>query len=246
MPYPPSKWTHFTAVLVCWLAIIIDALLWTKQSQTSYNQPHKSIIHGVLKAYNLFRWAQNRMVNQQGYPYLNKLHVQKVWSLSFPLFCFVLRDSLKVSTVFDYIILRDSGCFFCFPLKIFARKPGRGRPELIPSRTADIWPLCYFKAQPPYHVGYYAFCSYLSGYRFKLQSLLNITRYVVSLFRKLFLWFLTYAPRLHREGGTIFVSDQLLQGVNEAVNLRVYCQSTNELALIMVLFFHFRYGCALF
>ena len=81
--------------------------------------------------------------------------------------------------------------------------------------------------RPPYHVGYYAFCSYRSGYRFKLQSLLNITRYVVSLFRKLFLWFLTYAPRLHREGGTIFVSDQLLQGVNEAVNLRVYCQSTN-------------------
>ena len=238
MPYPPNKWTRFTAVLLCWLAIIIDALLWTKQSQTSYNQPHKSIIHGVLKAYNLFRWAQNRMVNQQGYPYLNKLHVQKVWTFSFPLFCFVLRDSLKVSTVFDYIILRDSGCFFCFPLKIFARKPGRSRPELIPSRTADIWPLCYFKAQPPYHVGYYAFCSYRSGYRFKLQSLLNITRYVVSVFRQIFLWFLLDICSLTTpRRWNYFRIQPALAGGNKDVNLRTYCQNKNELALIMDFFF---------
>ena len=63
--------------------------------------------------------------------------------------------------------------------------------------------------------------------------------YVVSLFRKLFLWFLTYAPRLHREGGTIFVSDQLLQGVNEAVNLRVYCQmSLHHIGINLLIFFY--------
>ena len=57
---------------------------------------------------------------------------------------------------------------------------------------------------PCYHVGFYAYCLYRSGYRFKLQSLLNITRYVVLVFRRIFQWFLTYAPRLRdrAEGGT--------------------------------------------
>ena len=59
-PYPPSEWTHSAAVLVCRLAITVDTLLGIKRSQTSYKQPHKSIIHGVLKAYNLFRWAQKQ------------------------------------------------------------------------------------------------------------------------------------------------------------------------------------------
>ena len=88
-PYPPNKWPHYAAVLVYQLAIMVDVLLGTMRSQTSYHQPHKPIIHGVLKAYNLCRWAQNRMVSQQGYPYLNKLHVQKVWSFSFPWICFL-------------------------------------------------------------------------------------------------------------------------------------------------------------
>ena len=57
---------------------------------------------------------------------------------------------------------------------------------------------------PCYHVVFYAYCLYRSGYRFKLQSLLNITRYVVLVFRRIFHWFLTYAPRLRdrAEGGT--------------------------------------------
>ena len=56
---------------------------------------------------------------------------------------------------------------------------------------------------PCYHVGFYAYCLYRSGYRFRLQSLLNITGYVVLVFRRIFHWFLTYAPRLRdrAEGG---------------------------------------------
>ena len=49
---------------------------------------------------------------------------------------------------------------------------------------------------PCYHVGFYAYCLYRSGYRFRLQSLLNITGYVVLVFRRIFHWFLTYALRL--------------------------------------------------
>ena len=41
---------------------------------------------------------------------------------------------------------------------------------------------------------------------------------------------------LHREGGTIFVSDQLSQKVKRAVNLRAYRQNINKLALIMDFF----------
>ena len=119
-----------------------------------------------------------------------------------------------------------------FSFDICAGKLGCRLPELILSRTTDVWPLCYFKAQPRYHAGLYR-----SGYRFKLQSLVNITRYVVSVFGKIFLWFWTYAPRLHREGRTIFVPDQLLTEVNRAVNLWAYCQNINELAKIMDYFF---------
>ena len=188
-PYPPSTWTHFAAVLVCRLAITVDALSGTKRSQTSCKEPHKPIINGVLKAYNLFRWAQNRMVNQQRCPYLNKLHVWKVSRFPFPYFCFLLK--ILWTTV------------SCYPLKFCAGKLGCGQPGLIPLHTTDVWQLRHFKAQPRYQVGFCAYCSYCSGYRF------NLTRYVVLVFRKVFHWFLTYAPRLHREGRTIFVPDQL-------------------------------------
>ena len=126
--------------------------------------------------------------------------------------------------------------FLVFSFDICAGKLGCRLPELILSRTTDVSPLCYFKAQPRYHAGLYR-----SGYRFKLQSLVNITRYVVSVFGKIFLWFLTYAPRLYREGRTIFVPDQLLTEVNRAVNLWAYCQNINELAKIMDFSFYFRY-----
>ena len=41
---------------------------------------------------------------------------------------------------------------------------------------------------------------------------------------------------LHREGGTVFVSDQLSQKLKRAVNLRAYRQNINKLALIMDFF----------
>ena len=121
-------------------------------------------------------------------------------------------------------------CVFLWYLRGEIRVP----PARIDPVTHDwpVWPLCCFKAQPRYHAGLYH-----SGYRFKVQSLVNITRYLVSVFGKIFLWFLTYAPRLHREGRTIFVPDQLLTEVNRAVNLWAYCQNINELAKIMDYFF---------
>ena len=153
-------------------------------------------------------------------------------------------------------------------IEIFPEKIGV-RPARIDPLTHD-WRLAAVLFTGPallscYHVGFYAYCLYRSGYRFKLQSLLNITRYVVLVFPRIFHWFLTYAPRLrdraeggtggppspppplfcknkinlakiyllHREGGTIFVSDQLSQKVKRAVNLRAYRQNINKLALIM-------------
>ena len=55
MPYPPNKCIHFAAVSVCRLAIVED-LLGSKRSQTSYNQPGKPVIHGVLKVESQIEW----------------------------------------------------------------------------------------------------------------------------------------------------------------------------------------------
>ena len=155
---------------------------------------------------------------------------EKSWDFLFP--SFVSFHKFCAHFFFFSLIQARQRLFLVFSFDICAGKLGCRLPELILSRTTDVWPLCYFKAQPRYHAGLYR-----SGYRFKLQSLVNITRYVVSVFGKIFLWFWTYAPRLHREGRTIFVPDQLLMEVNRAVNLWAYCQNINELAKIMDYFF---------
>ena len=72
-----------------------------------------------------------------GYPYLNRFCTRIVSCLfSFPYFCFLLQISTDVSISFAYFARQ--WLFLMFPLKIFARKPGRGRPELIPSRMHPL------------------------------------------------------------------------------------------------------------
>ena len=158
------------------------SILGSKRSQTNYNQPRKPIIHGVLKAYNLFRWAQNRMANQQGCPYLNKLHVQKDSSFV----CFLLEIPWKFQL---FSLFCETVVAFMSSTEIFRGEIGV-RPARIDPLTHD-WRLAAVLFTGPallpcYHVGLYAYCLYRSGYRFKLQSLLNITRYVVLVFRRIF------------------------------------------------------------
>ena len=83
----------------------------TKLPHTSYKQPHNPVNTVVLKAYDLFGKAQNRMINEQ-----NKIKNSQVFL--FPTFFSFYDFSERFNFLSSF--LGDSGSFLCFPLKFFA------------------------------------------------------------------------------------------------------------------------------
>lgn len=98
----------------------------TKLYYTSCKQHiYKPVTHSVLKVYNLFVKAQNRIANQ-----LNKLWVKKVLNVPLPTFCFLYRFlwTFQFSLVhsflcFLYILRGNPPDICCILINNFPPKP---------------------------------------------------------------------------------------------------------------------------
>lgn len=109
------------------------------------NNIYKPVTHSVLKVYNLFVKAQNRIANQ-----LNKLWVKKVLNVPLPTFCFLYRFlwTFQFSLVhsflcFLYILRGNPPDICCILSNNFPPKPRLPRRALAATPRA----CCHFSCR---------------------------------------------------------------------------------------------------
>ena len=90
-----------------------------KLSLACYRQPHKLVSRGILKAYNFFGKAQNRVVNLQDIRIEISFVFEKSESFPFPTLFFLSQISMNVLN-FLLLILRDGGFLLYLPSKLYA------------------------------------------------------------------------------------------------------------------------------
>ena len=114
----------------------------TKLPHTSYKQSHNPVNTVVLKAYDLFGKAQNRMVNQQATRSWKTFVFKNSQVFLFPTFFSFYDFSERFNFLSSF--LGDSGSFLCFPLKFFAgswHAAGRNWPLAHARRLTVVYEL---------------------------------------------------------------------------------------------------------
>ena len=96
---------------------------------------------------------------------MKRKEMNNVSSFPFPFFFFLLQISFNFSILF--VSSERQRLFLTFSFEILRGKFARGRPESIPTRMPNVWPLCYWSQ-----------CSILAVYRSwqKPLSRTNATR----------------------------------------------------------------------